>query len=78
MVLRVNQKMLCVFVPTTPNPTGGFLLLVPEEKVIKLDMSVPDGIKYIISLGSIMPEIPLPPRPGANAGRAGLAPARHD
>jgi uncharacterized membrane protein len=77
MALRVNQKMLCVFVPTTPNPTGGFLLLVPEEKVIKLDMSVPDGIKYIISLGSLMPEIPLSPRPGANAGRVEPAPARH-
>jgi uncharacterized membrane protein len=49
---------VCVFVPTTPNPTAGFLLLVPEEKVTKLDMSVADGIKYVISLGSIVPEYP--------------------
>ena len=53
---KTNEKVVCVFVPTTPNPTGGFLLLVPEEKVTKLEMSVTDGIKYVISLGSILPE----------------------
>ena len=51
-----KQKMVCVFVPATPNPTSGFLVLVPEDKVTKLEMSVPDGIKYVISLGSIVPE----------------------
>jgi uncharacterized membrane protein len=55
---KIHEKVVCVFVPTTPNPTSGFLLLVPEEKVTKLEMSVPEGIKYIISLGSIMPEYP--------------------
>src|SRR6266496_4537363 len=54
---KTKEKVVCVFVPTTPNPTGGFLLLVPEEQVTKLDMSVADGIKYVISLGAIMPEI---------------------
>jgi uncharacterized membrane protein len=54
--MKAKEKVVCVFVPTTPNPTSGFLLLVPERKVIKLDMSVADGIKYIISLGSISPE----------------------
>jgi len=58
--IKLNQKVVCVFVPTTPNPTSGFLLIVPEAQVIKLDMSVADGIKYIISLGSILPEY----RPG--------------
>jgi uncharacterized membrane protein len=52
----MKDKMVCVFVPATPNPTSGFLLLVPENKVTKLEMSVPDGIKYVISLGSIVPE----------------------
>jgi uncharacterized membrane protein len=54
-----------VFVPTTPNPTSGFLVLVAEDKVTKLNMSVADGIKYIISLGSISPEyaLPSPARP---------------
>jgi len=53
---KSKAKVVCVFVPTTPNPTSGFLILVPEEKVTKLEMSVADGIKYIISLGSISPE----------------------
>jgi uncharacterized membrane protein len=45
--------MLNVFVPTTPNPTSGFLLVVPERSVRRLDMPVSDGIKFIISLGSL-------------------------
>jgi uncharacterized membrane protein len=55
---KTKEKVVCVFVPTTPNPTSGFLILVPEEKVTKLDMTVADGIKYIVSLGSISPELP--------------------
>lgn len=57
--LKPDEKLVCVFVPTTPNPTAGFLLLVPDEKVTRLKMSVADGLKYIISLGSIAPEIAL-------------------
>lgn len=56
---KPDQKLVCVFVPTTPNPTAGFMLLVPDEKVTRLKMSVADGLKYIISLGSITPEFPL-------------------
>ena len=52
---KTGQKVVCVFVPATPNPTSGFLLMVPEDKVIRLDMSVPDAIKYVISLGAILP-----------------------
>jgi uncharacterized membrane protein len=55
---KTKDKVVAVFIPTTPNPTSGFLVLVPEEKVTKLDMSVADGIKYIVSLGSISPELP--------------------
>ena len=58
---KTREKVVCVFVPTTPNPTSGFLILVPEEKVTRLDMNVADGIKYIVSLGSISPEH-LPPK----------------
>ena len=61
---KLGQHVVCVFVPTTPNPTGGFLLLVPEGKFTKLDMSVADGIKYVISLGSIVPAM-LPAKPAA-------------
>ncbi|PWU18721.1 MAG: hypothetical protein C5B50_08475 [Verrucomicrobia bacterium] len=53
---RTNENLICVFVPATPNPTSGFLLMVPEDQVRKLQMSVADGIKYIVSLGSIAPE----------------------
>jgi uncharacterized membrane protein len=75
---RIAEKVVCVFVPTTPNPTGGFLLLVPEEKLTKLEMSVPDGIKYIISLGSILPEYPHPGLKPLQPPPPSLAPAVHD
>ena len=54
---KSEQKMLSIFVPTTPNPTSGFLIFVPENDVIKLNMSVEDGIKYVISCGIVTPDI---------------------
>ncbi len=51
-------KMLNVFIPTTPNPTSGFLIFVPKEDTIELDMSVEDGIKFIISGGLVEPGNP--------------------
>jgi uncharacterized membrane protein len=57
-----NEKIVCVFIPTTPIPTGGFLILVPAEKVTKLDISVADGFKYIISLGALSYEQLPPPK----------------
>ncbi len=59
---RTGKKCVCVFIPMTPIPTGGFLIIVPEEKVIKLDMSVADGFKYIISLGALANESAPPPK----------------
>ncbi len=53
---KILQPVVAVFIPTTPNPTSGFMVLVPEDRVTKLDMSVADGIKYIVSLGAISPE----------------------
>jgi len=53
---KLRDKVVSVFIPTTPNPTSGFLILTTEESLIKLDMSVADGIKFIISLGSVAPE----------------------
>lgn len=52
---KTGQKIVSLFVPTTPNPTTGFLVLIDEEKVTKLEMSVADGVKYIMSLGSVSP-----------------------
>jgi uncharacterized membrane protein len=73
---RLNQTLLSVFVPTTPNPTGGFVLLVPEEQVLRLDMSVTEGVKYILSLGSITPDYGLRPLPAGAAGPDNSAPAK--
>ncbi len=53
---KTREKMVSVFIPTTPNPTSGYLILVAEAKLTKLDMPVSDGIKFIISLGSVAPE----------------------
>jgi uncharacterized membrane protein len=53
---KVKQKTLSIYVPTTPNPTSGFLIFIPENDVIKLDMSVEEGIKYVISCGIVTPE----------------------
>ena len=50
-----REKWMSVFIPTTPNPTSGFLVLVPESEVVKLDISVADGIKFVVSLGVISP-----------------------
>ncbi|MGI6605306.1 MAG: DUF502 domain-containing protein [bacterium] len=50
-----GEQMLAVFLPTTPNPTSGFLLFLPEKEVTFLDMSVEDGIKLVVSGGVIKP-----------------------
>ena len=52
---RTGQTVVNVFVPTTPNPTSGFLLMIPKKKVTELDMSVADGMKLIISGGVVVP-----------------------
>lgn len=57
---KAGQKILSIFVPTTPNPTSGFLIFIPENDVIKLDMSVEDGIKYVISCGIVTPGMEAP------------------
>jgi uncharacterized membrane protein len=56
---RTGRKLNSVFVPTTPNPTSGFLTMIPEEDVVHMDMSVADGIKYIMSLGAVAPGFPV-------------------
>lgn len=53
---RMKEKVVSVFIPTTPNPTSGYLILVAEHKLTKLDMPVSDGIKFIISLGAVAPD----------------------
>jgi uncharacterized membrane protein len=56
-----GQDVVNIFVPTTPNPTGGFFLMVPRKDVIELDMSVDDGLKMILSVGVVVPGIKKAP-----------------
>jgi uncharacterized membrane protein len=48
---KTKENMINVFIPTSPNPTSGFLLMVPEDEVIKLDMTIDDGLKLVVSGG---------------------------
>ena len=69
---RTGDEVICCFVPTTPNPTSGFIIMVPKKDVIELDMTPDDAVKLIMSLGVVVPrwtkeqtaELPLklPPR----------------
>lgn len=52
---RTNDDVICVFVPTTPNPTSGFILMVPSHDTIELDMDVEEALKMIVSLGVVVP-----------------------
>lgn len=53
---RIGEKYINVFIPTTPNPTSGFLLFASEEDVTTLDMSVEEGLKMVVSGGAYVPE----------------------
>ncbi|MGR3759358.1 DUF502 domain-containing protein [Roseobacteraceae bacterium NS-SX3] len=63
---EVSGRLMSVFVPTTPNPTSGFLLFFPEEDVIELDMSVEDAAKLVISAGLVYPNQKDPSQPPKN------------
>jgi uncharacterized membrane protein len=54
--------MVSVYVPTTPNPTSGFFLMMPMSDVIELDMSVDEALKYVVSMGVVAPGVKPPPR----------------
>lgn len=50
-----NESMVSYFIPTTPNPTSGFLMMAPKSKVKELDISVDQALKFVISLGVVQP-----------------------
>ena len=58
--LHVGEGFMSVYVPTTPNPTSGFFLLVPVGDVIELDMSVDEALTYVISMGAVSPAVSPP------------------
>ena len=52
----VDDRLVAVFIPTTPNPTSGFIVMVRNDEITELDMSVEEGFKFIISIGVIIPD----------------------
>jgi len=70
---HLQGDYVSIYVPTTPNPTGGYFVMVARSAVVELDMSVDEGLKYVISMGVISPggrrasRNPPPPAPAAEA-----------
>ena len=56
-VLNRNKNLINIFVPTTPNPTSGFLLFVPKKDLVYLKMSVEQAVKLVISGGIVAPKL---------------------
>ncbi|WP_421704120.1 DUF502 domain-containing protein [Aliiroseovarius sp.] len=67
--IPVDEPVISVFLPTTPNPTSGFLLFVPQHSVIMLDMSVEDAAKLVISAGLVYPNPKDPSQPNGIMGK---------
>ena len=63
---HLGPDYISVYVPTTPNPTSGFFLMLPRADVVELDMSVDQALTYVISMGAVPPAMPVqksvPPR----------------
>ena len=60
VVNHLHGDYVSIFVPTTPNPTGGYFLMMPKADVVELDMSVDEALKYIISMGVVAPANKIP------------------
>jgi uncharacterized membrane protein len=75
---HLDGEYLSVYVPTTPNPTSGYFIMVPRSRTRDLDMSVDDALKYIISMGVVAPKLAgaAPGHPG-DAASAAAPPAPH-
>ncbi len=56
--LKTGCDVINIYVPTTPNPTSGFFLMVPRAEVVELEMSVDEGLRMIISMGAVVPKPP--------------------
>ena len=53
---KTGRDVLNVYIPTTPNPTGGYFVMVPREDVRELEMSVDEGLKMLLSMGAVVPD----------------------
>jgi uncharacterized membrane protein len=67
---RLGVPHVCVFIPTTPNPTSGFIIFVPQSQCIELDMHVDAAMKMIVTLGVVGPSHPASAAAAHPAGRA--------
>lgn len=61
---RTGEHLSCVFISTAPNPTSGFIILVPRDQLIALDMSIDAAMKMIVTCGVVLPEPPVAHLPG--------------
>jgi len=52
---RTGEDVVCTFVPTTPNPTSGYIIIIPKKDIIELDMEIDEAFKMIVSLGVVVP-----------------------
>lgn len=71
---HLDGEYVSVYVPTTPNPTSGYFIVVPRASTVELDMSVDEALKYVISMGVVSPA----PKPAAIAAAAAAAAAKND
>lgn len=62
VINHLGDDYISVYVPTTPNPTSGFFLMMAKDEVVELDMSVDEALKYIISMGVVAPPLRPPLR----------------
>ncbi len=61
-----GPEMVSVYVPTTPNPTSGFFLMFRKDETVELDMSVDEALKYVVSMGVVVPPVRLMTTPGSD------------
>ena len=73
-----GEEYVNVFVPTTPNPTSGFLLFVPKKQIVNLEMSVEEAIKLVVSCGLVVPPDRAAPREADPKVAMFVAPAKTD
>ena len=60
MLNHLEGEYLSVYVPTTPNPTGGYFVMLKKSDCIELKMSVDEALTYVISMGVVVPSKPVP------------------
>jgi uncharacterized membrane protein len=60
LATHLSEPQVCVFIPTTPNPTAGFIFIVPRSQAIELNMSIDEALKMIVTLGVVAPEAAVP------------------